>query len=116
MAEGNVLDLGSVTTAGDADTDVEAGELIEADNEQGLVDLNRWNVSRPFCNCVPSWRSNRPPLHAPVPSLSSFTEAFDFVCLPPQLWGRLPKGPLVSLIFVPWFGEWQAQRAGEGGR
>lgn len=53
-AEGNVLDLGSVTTTGDTDTDVEAGELIEANNEQGLVDLNRWDVSRPFCNRVPS--------------------------------------------------------------
>jgi imidazole glycerol phosphate synthase subunit HisF len=39
--EGNVLDLGSVTTTGDTDTDVEAGELVEADNEQGLVDLER---------------------------------------------------------------------------
>lgn len=38
---GNVLDLGSVTTTGDTDTDVEAGELVEADDEQGLVDLDR---------------------------------------------------------------------------
>lgn len=33
------VDLGSVTTAGDADTDVEVGELVEADNEEGFVDL-----------------------------------------------------------------------------
>lgn len=37
------VDLGSVTTTGDTDTDVEAGELVEADNEQGLVDLGSEN-------------------------------------------------------------------------
>lgn len=37
------VDLGSVTTTGDTDTDVEASELIEADNEQGLVDLGSEN-------------------------------------------------------------------------
>jgi hypothetical protein len=33
------VDLRGVTTAGDADADVEVGELVEADNEEGLVDL-----------------------------------------------------------------------------
>lgn len=35
----DVLDLRSVTTTGDTDTDVEAGELVKTNNEQGLVDL-----------------------------------------------------------------------------
>lgn len=38
---GDVLDLGSVTTAGNTDTDVEAGELVEADDQQRLIDLDR---------------------------------------------------------------------------
>lgn len=33
------VDLRGVTTAGDADADVQVGELVEADNEEGLVDL-----------------------------------------------------------------------------
>ena len=33
------VDLRSVTTAGDADADVNVGELIEADDQDGLVDL-----------------------------------------------------------------------------
>jgi len=33
------VDLGGVATAGDADADVEVGELVEADDEEGLVDL-----------------------------------------------------------------------------
>lgn len=33
------VDLRSVTTTGDADTDVDVGELVEADNQEGLVDL-----------------------------------------------------------------------------
>lgn len=36
----NVLDLRSVTTTGDTDTDVQLGELIEADDEERLVDLS----------------------------------------------------------------------------
>lgn len=39
------VDLGGVTTAGDADADVEVGELVEADDEEGLVDLWKWYVS-----------------------------------------------------------------------
>jgi hypothetical protein len=34
------VDLGSVTTTGDADTDVNTGELVETDDEERLVDLN----------------------------------------------------------------------------
>lgn len=33
------VDLGSVTSSGDADTDVDVGELVETDDEEGLVDL-----------------------------------------------------------------------------
>lgn len=33
------VDLGRVATAGDADADVQVGELVEADDEEGLVDL-----------------------------------------------------------------------------
>jgi hypothetical protein len=35
----DILDLRSVTTTGDTDTDVEAGELVKTNDEQGLVDL-----------------------------------------------------------------------------
>lgn len=37
LADG--VDLGDVTTTGDADTDVDTGELVEADDQKGLVDL-----------------------------------------------------------------------------
>lgn len=37
LADG--VDLRGVATAGDADTDIDAGELVEADDEEGLVDL-----------------------------------------------------------------------------
>jgi len=33
------VDLRSLTTTGDANTDVDVGELVEANNEDGLVDL-----------------------------------------------------------------------------
>lgn len=33
------VDLGGVTTTGDADADVDVGELVEADNQERLVDL-----------------------------------------------------------------------------
>jgi hypothetical protein len=35
------VDLGSVTTTGDTDADVDSGELVLADDQEGLVDLNR---------------------------------------------------------------------------
>lgn len=34
------VDLGSVSTTGDADADVDVGELVEADNQERLVDLD----------------------------------------------------------------------------
>lgn len=34
-----ILDLRSVTTTGDTDADVQASELVQADDEEGLVDL-----------------------------------------------------------------------------
>ena len=37
LADG--VDLGSVATAADADADVDLGELVDADDEEGLVDL-----------------------------------------------------------------------------
>ena len=37
LADG--VDLGSVSTSGDSDADVDAGELVEADNQERLVDL-----------------------------------------------------------------------------
>lgn len=40
---GDVLDLRSVATTGDADTDVQLGELVKADDEEGLVDLDGEN-------------------------------------------------------------------------
>lgn len=33
------VDLGGVTTTGDTDTDVDTGELVNADDQEGLVDL-----------------------------------------------------------------------------
>jgi hypothetical protein len=33
------VDLGSVTTTGDADTDVDVGELVETNDQERLVDL-----------------------------------------------------------------------------
>lgn len=37
LADG--VDLGGVATTGDAHADVDAGELVGADDEEGLVDL-----------------------------------------------------------------------------
>jgi hypothetical protein len=37
LADG--VDLRGVTTTGDADTDVDTGELVDADDQEGLVDL-----------------------------------------------------------------------------
>lgn len=37
------VDLGSVTTTGDTDTDVEAGELVKTDDQERLVDLGSEN-------------------------------------------------------------------------
>ena len=37
LADG--VDLGGVSAAGDADADVDAGELVEAEEEEGFVDL-----------------------------------------------------------------------------
>lgn len=38
------VDLGDVTTTGDADTDVNVGELFETSNKKGLVDLVSENL------------------------------------------------------------------------
>lgn len=37
LADG--VDLGGVATTSDTDTDVDVGELVKADDEEGLVDL-----------------------------------------------------------------------------
>ena len=33
------IDLGSVTTTGNADSDIDTGELVKADDKEGFVDL-----------------------------------------------------------------------------
>jgi hypothetical protein len=40
------VDLGGVTTTGDADTDVDTGELVNADDQEGLVDLSKIHVRK----------------------------------------------------------------------
>lgn len=44
------VDLGSVTTTGNTDTDVDTGELVSADDQEGLVDLKirAWIVRNRF--------------------------------------------------------------------
>lgn len=39
------VDLGGVTTTSDADADVDVGELVEADNQERLVDLDAESLS-----------------------------------------------------------------------
>lgn len=39
------VDLGGVTTTGDADADVDTGELVSADDQEGLVDLFMARIS-----------------------------------------------------------------------
>ena len=41
------VDLGSVTTTGDTDADVDTGELVLADDQEGLVDLD-WILLEPI--------------------------------------------------------------------
>ena len=43
LADG--VDLGGVTTTSDADADVNTGELVSADNQEGLVDLLTAEIS-----------------------------------------------------------------------
>lgn len=64
-----------MTTTGDADTDVEAGELVETDDEQGLVDLDRQTVSRPILQLNTTVAVGPPSSSCPC-AASSFTEAF----------------------------------------
>jgi hypothetical protein len=46
LADG--VDLGDVTTTADADADVDTSELVEADNQKGLVDLSLIRTSPSF--------------------------------------------------------------------
>ena len=46
LADG--VDLRGVTTTGDADADVDTGELVSADDQDGLVDLLLLDYSPPF--------------------------------------------------------------------
>lgn len=39
LADG--VDLGNVTTTGDADTDVDSSELVKTDDQEGFVDLDK---------------------------------------------------------------------------
>lgn len=54
LADG--VDLGDVTTTGDADTDIDTGELVEADDQKGLVDLSLIRTNPSFlslwCICM----------------------------------------------------------------
>ena len=46
------VDLRSVTTTSDADTDVDTGELVNADDQEGLVDLEiRTCIVRNYSLC-----------------------------------------------------------------
>lgn len=47
LADG--VDLGDVTTTSDADTDIDTGELVEADDQKGLVDLSLIRTIHLFC-------------------------------------------------------------------
>ena len=49
------VDLGGVTTTGDADTDVNTGELVNADDQEGLVDLSKFMSEKklPILNPLP---------------------------------------------------------------
>ena len=58
LADG--VDLRSVTTAGDADADVDLGELVDADDEQGLVDLCCVLTSR-FSRNIAYWVTDNGP-------------------------------------------------------
>lgn len=50
------IDLGSVTTTGDADTDVDTGEFVKADDEDGFVDLGWTMLENPiFKSCRIPW-------------------------------------------------------------
>lgn len=73
LADG--VDLGGVATAGDADADVEVGELVEADDEEGLVDLWGYLVSMMTLGWL-----NRPSPPAAVDAL--FHAPFSFRCVP----------------------------------
>lgn len=61
----DVLDLRSVTTTGDADTDVEVGELVEANDEEGLVDLNYENRQH-LCSSRMQTTSSLAQFHPPL--------------------------------------------------
>jgi hypothetical protein len=72
LADG--VELGSVTTTGDTDADVDIGELVEAEDEERLVDLEeRMSVYPDACTelCVTMTGGNRE---------SSFSGMQDGVC------------------------------------
>lgn len=62
-SNGNVLDLRSVTTTGDADADVQLGELVEADDQEGLVDLLCGNKNRQHDSPTCMQAHSHPRLH-----------------------------------------------------
>ena len=45
------IDLGRVTTTGDADTDIDTGEFVKADDENRFVDLCWSELENPIFNC-----------------------------------------------------------------
>lgn len=46
------VDLGSVTTTGNTNTDVDTGELVVADDQEGLVDLKFNHESSESCSSL----------------------------------------------------------------
>lgn len=87
----NVLDLRSVTTTGDTDADVELGELVEADDEERLVDLSCEKQRQHF---RPSLTANtKKSIHPSIPMPQSL-----FVVAPK--WVRPSYGAsVVGLLF-----------------
>ena len=63
------VDLGGVTTTGDADTDVDTGELVNADDQEGLVDLAEFMSEKAIRNLIPLPIPKGPPLANRFPSI-----------------------------------------------
>lgn len=49
----NGVDLGSMTTAGDTDADIDAGEFVETDDEDGFVHLIDMSMAKGGCGELP---------------------------------------------------------------
>ena len=94
LADG--VDLGGVATAADADADVDVGELVEAEDQERLVDLLCRNPVSPFVFPI-----------LPI-AVSKLRNRLAFLC------PNIPDGDWQSI--VPCIAESRAQRETEGGR